>query len=48
MKSSPLQDGDHAGEELVVWDPTATRVYIYTPQALNASLRSKYDPRLMN
>lgn len=42
-------------EELVVWDPTATSVYIYTPQSLNESLRSKYNhgprqynPRLMD
>ena len=42
-------------EELVVWDPTAKHVYVYTPKVLNELLTSKYchgprqyNPRLMD
>jgi len=47
-------------EELVIWDPTATHIYIYTPQlmkkrSLNETLTPKYrhgprqyNPRLMD
>lgn len=42
-------------EELVIWDPTATHVYIYTPQPLDQSIRPRYqhgprqyNPRLMD
>ena len=42
-------------EELVIWDPTATDVYVYTPKPLNESLAPnynhgprQYNPRLMD
>ena len=42
-------------EELVIWDPTAQHLYIYTPKSFDPSLRSKYihgprqyNPRLMD
>jgi hypothetical protein len=42
-------------EELVLWDPTATHVYIYTPKPLDESVTPKYhhgprqyNPRLMD
>lgn len=44
-----------AREELVIWDPTATHIYIYTPKSLNETLTPKYhhgprqyNPRLMD
>ena len=44
-----------AREELVVWDPTARHVYLYTPKPLNGTRTTKYlhgprqyNPRLMN
>jgi hypothetical protein len=46
--------GDHR-EELLLWDPTATRFYIYTPAPLNESAYRRYsasprqyNPRLMD
>lgn len=42
-------------EELVIWDPTATHIHIYTPKPLNESVTAKYhhgprqyNPRLMD
>ena len=42
-------------EELVVWDPTADAVYVYTPEPLDASAYGgytagprQYNPRLMD
>ena len=42
-------------EELVIWDPTATHWYMYTPKSLNESLPHEYrheprqyNPRLMD
>jgi hypothetical protein len=42
-------------EELVLWDPTARRVFVYTPQPVNESIyagyvagQRQYNPRLMD
>jgi hypothetical protein len=42
-------------EELVIWDPTATHIYIYTPKPLDESVSPEYhheprgyNPRLMD
>ena len=42
-------------EELVIWDPTATHIYLYTPKSLNDTITPKYqhgprqyNPRLMD
>jgi hypothetical protein len=42
-------------EELVVWDPTARHIYVYTPKPMNDSVPAKYshgprqyNPRLMD
>ena len=42
-------------EELVIWDPTARHIYIYTPKSLNETVAPKYqhgprqyNPRLMD
>ena len=42
-------------EELVLWDPTAKHIYIYTPKPLDESMYGgyvasprQYNPRLMD